>query len=232
MNNRNLSGTDTSHQVADQVARTYFGVTDEVSRRRVIQQCLLGAVEALALTPFLFYLRFGRVGPLGWGTTVFFVSYLLLTATGLYFRPHTEFHSTVPLRGDWRDRVGAFWLVGCTFGPLFGWIITSGVFPITQNSWHWLYGFRVLLAAVVPIVLALPLTRYVRGKSTLVALPLLVLVTLLPVSSAMNVMGSRRMRIGVLAANRAASEFYHSLGYRDYEVIIEREISEISENTT
>jgi hypothetical protein len=49
-----------------------------------------------------------------------------------------------------------------------------------------MYGLRVLLAAVVPLVLALPLTRYVRGKSAWVALPLLV-VTLLPVSSGMNV---------------------------------------------
>ena len=50
-----------------------------------------------------------------------------------------------------------------------------------------MYSLRVLLAAAVPIILALPLTRYVRGKATWVALPLLVIVTLLPVSSAMNV---------------------------------------------
>jgi hypothetical protein len=187
MNHPNLPRRDTPREVADQVAHTYFGVTDEVSRRRVIYQCLLGAVEAAMLTPFLFYLRFGEVGPLGWGTTVFFVVYLLLTAIGLYFRPRTEYHSPVPLRGDWRDRVGAFWLVGCVFGPFFGWVITSGAFPITQSSWQWMYGLRVLLAAAVPIMLALPLTRYVRGRSTLVALPLLVGVTLLPVSSAMNV---------------------------------------------
>ena len=187
MNKHNLPREATPQEVADQVARTYFGVTDESSRRRVIRQCLLGAVEAAVITPALFYLRFGRVGPLGWGTTVFFVVYLLLTAIGLYFRPRTEYHSPVPLRGDWRDRVGAFWLVGCVFGPFFGWILTSGTFPITGSSWQWLYGLRVLLAAAVPIMLALPLTRYTRGKSVWVALPLLVGVTLLPVSSAMNV---------------------------------------------
>ena len=187
MNHPNLAGNGTPQEVADQVARTYFGVTDEVSRQRVIRQCLVGAVEAAVVTPCLFYLRFKRVGPLGWGTTVFFVVYLLLTAVGLYFRPHTEYHSPVPLRGDWLDRVGAFWLVGCVFGPLFGWVITSGAFPITQSSWRWMFGLRVFLAAAVPIMLALPLTRYVRGKSVLVALPLLVGVTLLPVSSAMNV---------------------------------------------
>ena len=187
MNNHDLPRRASPDEVADQVAKTYFGVTDEFSRRRVIRRCLLGAAEAAVLTPCLFYLGFREVGPLGWGTTVFFVVYLLLTAIGLYFRPRTEYHSPVPLRGDWRDRVGAFWLVGCVFGPFFGWVVTSGAFPITQSSWQWMYGLRVLLAAVVPLMLALPLTRYVREKSALVALPLLVGVTLLPVSSAMNV---------------------------------------------
>jgi hypothetical protein len=187
MNNNDLTRRATPDEVVDQVAKTYFGVTDEFSRRRVISQCLLGSAEAAVLTPCLFYLRFRHVGPLGWSTTVFFVVYLLLTAIGLYFRPRTEFHSPVPLRGDWRDRVGAFWLVGCVFGPFFGWVVTSGAFPITQSSWQWMYGLRVLLAAVVPLMLALPLMRYVRGKSAAMALPLLVGVTLLPISSAMNV---------------------------------------------
>jgi hypothetical protein len=45
----------------------------------------------------------------------------------------------------------------------------------------------VFFAAGMPILTALPLTRYVRGKSAWVALPLLLLVTLLAVSTAMNV---------------------------------------------
>ena len=176
----------TPQEVHDEVAEIFFGVTDEESRRRVIRQCLVGAVQAAVLVPGLFYLRFGRVGPLGWGSTIFFVAYLLLTAIALYFRPRTEYHSPVRLRGDWLDRVGAFWLIGCAFGPFFGWIVTSGVFAITPNSWRWLFGMRVFLGAGLPLMLALPLTRYVRGKSALVALPLLICVTLLAVSSAMN----------------------------------------------
>jgi hypothetical protein len=134
----------------------------------------------------LFYLRFHHVGPLGWGTTVFFSVYLLISAIGLYFGPRKEFHSPVALRGDWADRVGAFWLVGCVFGPFLGWIVTSGAIPVTLSSWRWLYAVRVLLAAVVPVALALPLLRYVRGKAALIALPLLVGITFLPISSAMN----------------------------------------------
>jgi hypothetical protein len=134
----------------------------------------------------LFFLRFGEVGELGWGITIFFVVYCLLTATGLYFLPRAEFHTSVPLRGGWADRVGAFWLVACAFGPLFGWFVTA-IFPITTASWRVVYGLRAFLAAGLPLITALPLTRYVRGKAAWVALPLLVGVTLLAVWSAANV---------------------------------------------
>jgi hypothetical protein len=177
----------TPQETADEVARTYFGVTDEASRGRAIRRCLTSVVWFTLLIPSIFYLRFRHIGPLGWGTTVFFDLYCLLSAVGLYFQPRTEYHSPVRSRGDWLDRVGAFWLVGCAFGPFLGWIVTTGTIPITPASWRWLYGLRVLFAAAVPLALALPLTRYVRGKSAWVALPLLVVVTLLPVSSAMNV---------------------------------------------
>ncbi len=187
MNTRTRTPGLTPQETADAVAETFFGVTDEASRRRVIRQCLVAAPLLAVLVPAIFYLYFGGVGPLGWGATVFFVVYCLLCAVGLYFRPRAEYHTLVPVRGDWLDRVGAFWLMGCAFGPLFGWVLTTGAIPVTPASWHWLYGLRVVLAAVVPALLALPLTRYVRGKSARVSLPLLVFVTLLPISSAMSV---------------------------------------------
>jgi len=187
MSNPTPPTVEAPQKTAERVARSFFRVTNEASRQKAIRQSLLGAFECAVLIPSLFYLRFGKVGPLGWGTTVFFIAYCFLSAVGLYFQRRTEYHSPIALRGDWLDRVGAFWLVGCAFGPLFGWIVTTGAFPVTLNSWRWLYGLRVFLAAGVPILLALPLTRYVRGKSTWVALPLLVCVTLLPISSAMNV---------------------------------------------
>ena len=173
--------------VADDVARRFFGIDPkQVSWERAAAQYLLGALESAVLIPALFQLRFGEVGPLGWGTTVFFVAYCLLTAIGLFFRPRTEFHTAVPLRGDWLDHVGAFWLVSCAFGPFLGWICTSAL-PITPGSWRWVYGLRVILAAGLPIITAIPLTRYVRGKAAWVSLPLLIGVTLLPIWSAVRV---------------------------------------------
>jgi len=173
----------TPQETADAMARVFAGVSDEASRQEAIRDSLHSVPRIIALIPTAFYLRFGRVGPLGWGLTVFFDVLCLLWAIGLYFRPRTEYHSPVKLRGDWADRVGAFWLVACAFGPFFGWAVTEAL-PITQSSWRWLYGIRTFLSAVLPVLLALPLTRYIRGKSTLVSLPLMIGVTLLPFSTA------------------------------------------------
>ncbi len=49
-------------ETADAVAETFFGVTDEASRRRVIRQCLVSAPSFAAGIPALFYVRFGVVG--------------------------------------------------------------------------------------------------------------------------------------------------------------------------
>ncbi|MCW5849737.1 MAG: hypothetical protein KIT87_06615 [Anaerolineae bacterium] len=176
----------TPQETSADMGRIFSGVTDDASRRRAIREWLAAIPQLTVLIPFIFYLRFGEIGPLGWGLTVFFDVYCLLWAIGLYFQPRTEYHTPVRLRGDWADRIGAFWLVGCAFGPLFGWVLTEAL-PITAHSWQWVYGLRVVLAAGVPVLLALPLLRYVRGKAATVALPLLLVITLLPVSTAMQV---------------------------------------------
>src|SRR6201999_2194471 len=86
----------------------------------------------------------------------------------------------------WLDRIGAFWLVGCAFGPFFGWLVIEAWRPLTTESWYWLYFLRAFLAAGLPVLLALPLLRYARGKSRMVGLPLLLIITLLPVSTAIG----------------------------------------------
>ena len=90
MNNPNPLSKETPQETSDRVAKAYFRVKDEDSRRRIIGQLLIGTVE--------------------------FVVYCLLAAVGLYFGPRAEYHSPVALRGGWADRIGAFWLVSCVGG--------------------------------------------------------------------------------------------------------------------
>jgi hypothetical protein len=149
---------------------------------RTTRRWLVGALSAIVLVPAIFYLQFGVVGPVGWGLTVFLVVLCLLVAIGLHFRRRSKYHSPVELKGDWLDRVGAFWLLTCAFGPFLGWVLTAGV-PLTVGNWRWLYAARVLLSIVLPVITALPLVRYVRGRGAPLMLGLLLGVTALPVWS-------------------------------------------------
>jgi hypothetical protein len=146
----------------------------------------LGALWAAVLTPLLFYLKFGTLNWFSISFTIFLVVLCLLFALGFFFQTRTEYHTRVPMEGSLADRVGAFWLVACAFGPFFGWIITS-IQP-TANSWKWQYLARAFLSVILPVITALPLVPYVRGKAALIAVPLLLAITALPVSSCLWVL--------------------------------------------
>lgn len=168
-----------------QLTQSYFNVSaTKESATRMARRFLLGAVGLAVLMPALFYLQAGRLDALSWGFSVFFVVLFLLMALGFFFMHRTEYHTPVAMRGDWLDKLGGFWLVACGFGPLVGWMITSPLFGLTLDSWRRQYTARVAFSIALPVLTALPLLRYARGKAAMIALPLLVGLTSLPVLTA------------------------------------------------
>jgi hypothetical protein len=173
-------------ETAEEVASSYLGIDgDPQNTPRHIKRYLGTAAILLLVTPLLFWLSFGEVGPLGWGLTVFLVVYCLLVALGLFLRLRPEYQTKVGLRGNWLDMVGALWLVACAFGPFFSWVLVSFI-PLTEGSWRWQYGGQILLSIVLPVLTGLTLLRYVRGRGALIMLALLLGITSLPVMSAWN----------------------------------------------
>jgi hypothetical protein len=165
----------------------YFSVSSiRGDNRPLAKRFLLGALWAAVLTPLLFYLKFGTVGWFAIGFTVFLVMLCLLFAFGFFFQTKRAYQSPVPMRHSIADRIGAFWLVACAFGPFLGWLIT--VFGVNENSWKWQYLARAFLAVILPVITAVPLVPYARAKSALFALPLLLMVTALPVTSCLWVL--------------------------------------------
>jgi len=181
-----------SIRTAETVAHRFFRQqTDAASTKRNVRRWLVGAVWAGVLVPLLFYLRFGTVNSFGWGATVFFVAYCILAAIGTYFLVRPEYHTPVAVRHDWLDRIGAFWLVACAFGPFFGWVLTS-VVSLSASNWRWVYGGRVGLCIGLPVLTALPMLRYARGKGAPIMLALLCGVTALSVWSGWNTLQDLR----------------------------------------
>jgi hypothetical protein len=176
-----------NRRVAKQIASSFAEAgADQRPLSRDIRSWLFGIVWAVVLIPLIFFLRFGEVGPLGWGLTVFVVVLSLLVVVGLIFLRRPEYHTPVAERGGLTDRIGAFWLVACAFGPLIGWILTSAA-PLTLESWRWVYGGRAALSVALPILTALPLVRYVKGRGAPVMIAILLGVTALPVWSSWSV---------------------------------------------
>jgi hypothetical protein len=138
----------------------------------------LGLILICVLTPLQFYLRFGTIDGYGWGVTIFLFLLALLIEVGDRFLFNPEFLTPIATRGKWVDKVGGFWLIACAFAPFFGWVLTQLV-PVNQDNWRWVYGLRTGLCMGLPLLTAMPLARYLRGKSARVGAPILLGITFL-----------------------------------------------------
>ena len=189
-------------QERERILARYFNVDSiKGDNRQLVREFLSGAVWSAILTLLLFYLKFRTIGWFAIGFTIFLVALCFLFALGFYFQTRAEYHTAVQLQGGLGDRIGAFWLVACAFGPFIGWLIT--VFSMTVSSWRWQYMARVFVAVVVPVLTAMPLVRYAKGTATLIAIPLLLGITALPVLSCWWVIGD--LHDGLIVSNIAVS---------------------------
>src|SRR5205085_6847027 len=137
---------------------------DAAENRRLANGYLIAAAYAAVYIPALFYLRFGEINAFALSFTGFMVLLCLLVALGYAVQNTPDYQTPVRAKGGVLDYVGGFWLVACAFGPLFGWLMTAPVFELTEGNWRWRYVVRVVLSLGLPVLTALPLFRYVRGK--------------------------------------------------------------------
>ena len=191
---------------AAEAARTYFGSENNPeSNRRSARAFLIGAAQAAVIIPILFYLQFGVIDSFALSFTGFVVVLCLLVALGYYVPDKPEYQTTAARRGGPLGYVGAFWLAACAFGPFFGWLVATTEFPLTEDNWFWRYAVRAVLSVCLPVLTALPLVVYVRGKFWHVALLLLFGVTSLSVWSGAN----------TLLDLREGPAVKHATGYYD-----------------
>ena len=169
---------------------------DAAENRRSVRAFLIAAVQAAFVIPILFYLQFGEISAFALSFTGFIVVLCLLVALGYSIpdRPAVEPESqtSAASKTGLPGRVGAFWLLACAFGPFFGWLLTAPAFPLTAENWWWRYVARAALSVGLPVLTALPLFAYVRGKYWHVALLLLFGVTSLAAWSGANTLRDLR----------------------------------------
>lgn len=159
-----------------------------MARRHTMKNTLIGVIVLSTAIPALFYLSFGEVGPIGFGLTAFLVCATALVGLGRFANDRGSEYSpssAIIIRDDWLDKVTFAGLVWFLVGPFFGLFISSSTaFPPTESSWRWQYGIRVLFAIVMPLVTAvLILVFHVERRALLVYIPVVLLITALPVWS-------------------------------------------------
>jgi hypothetical protein len=139
-------------------------------------------VAAVALfVPALFWFRYGdlRFGPAVAG-------FLLLLVLGVQFLPELnrkygpEQAAQTVKRGPF-DALGVVWLLAIPFAPFIAWVIGS-LSTVNAHTWRWVLGTKAFLCVALPLVCALPLLRYVRGRAAPYSLLILFLGTIFPVS--------------------------------------------------
>jgi len=182
--------------------------------RRSVLAFLIAAAQAAVLIPILFYLQFGKVDAFALSFTAFVVVLCLLVALG-FSVPDKASQTHADASAGALGRVGSFWLAACAFGPFFGWLVTEG-FTLTEANWRWRYVVRLLLCAGLPVVCALPLLRYARGRRWHVALLLLLGVTSLAAWSGLNTLLDLRegptVRLATGYYDARNNSFYPSAG--------------------
>lgn len=141
----------------------------------------LGLAAIAAIVPGLFWLRFGA-----WRFGFGLAAFLVLLVIAVQFIPALDWkygdgQAALKVKPRVFDRLAVVWLLAIPFAPFFAWVIGS-LATVNVRTWRVVLGSQALLCVALPVVCALPLLRYVRGRAAPYSLLILLLGTMFPVS--------------------------------------------------
>jgi hypothetical protein len=159
----------------------YFGdLNTEASLWVLISKAAASIAFSFVMVLIVFWLEFGEIPGLAYGFGVFLVVLQILMIIGLRFadRPGIDMENHVKYR--WIDLIGAWWLVACAFGAFIGWVAgyLAQAYPRHKEVFHIA---RIVFTIVIPVVTMLPNFRYIRKNAAFIQIPIIIIVTLLPV---------------------------------------------------
>jgi hypothetical protein len=156
------------------------GIETDATLWIMIPQLLFSIVFSSVLLLFAFWLEFGELAAFAYGFIVFLAAFQILMVMGFRFRNRTDYQVEGPASLGILDKVGGLWLIACAFGAFLGWMsggVAAWVFPAYKTAFYYLAAF---FSIVLPVTTMLPNLRYLSGKAMMLQIPLLTLVTILP----------------------------------------------------
>lgn len=79
-----------------------------------------------------------------------------------------------------KENLSSLWLGACVICPILGWLVTNFWEHLSEENWQRLYVTRLLFSIGVPMLAGLLFAFFVRWKSKVLALSLILSVTALP----------------------------------------------------
>ena len=161
--------------------QNYFGdLNTEASLWVLVPKAAASITLSFVMVLIIFWLEFGEIPDLAYGFGVFLVALQISMIIGLRFadRPGIDVENGVKYR--WIDLIGAWWLVACAFGAFIGWVAgyLALAYPRHKEAFQIT---RVVFTIVIPVVTMLPNFRYIRKNAAFIQVPIIIIVTLLPV---------------------------------------------------
>ena len=146
----------------------------------MIPQLLVSIATSSAVVTIVFRLYFGEFAMFAFAFAGFLSILQILMVIGFRFQSRAEFHVATKPDLGLLDKIGGFWLVACLLGPFISWICGNLADGFPQGRTAFLV-IAVAFSLVFPVITLLPNVRYVGGKASYIQVPLLVLITMLPV---------------------------------------------------
>jgi len=156
------------------------GIETDATLWIMIPQLLFSIGLSSVLLLFSFWLEFGEIGAFAFAFIAFLAVFQILMVIGFRFRDRKDYQVEGPAQFGLLDKLGGFWLVACAFGAFFAWMSGSfgaSMFPDHKAPFYYLAAF---FSIVLPVATMLPNLRYLSGKAMMIQIPLLTLVTILP----------------------------------------------------
>jgi len=156
------------------------GVETDATLWIMVPQMLFSIGLSSVLLLLAFWLEFGELGGFAYGFIIFLAVFQVLMVIGFRFRNRTEYQVKGPSTLSIWDKIGGFWLIACAFGAFFGWVsgsVGASIVPDYKAAFYYLAAF---FSIVLPVVTMLPNLRYLSGKTMMIQIPLLTVITILP----------------------------------------------------
>ncbi|MEZ5428515.1 MAG: hypothetical protein R2747_19750 [Pyrinomonadaceae bacterium] len=157
----------------------FGGINAEASLWVLLPKVLASLFFSSVMILLRFWQMFGYLSAFAFGFVIFTSALQVLIIVGLRFQNRTDLAVDQPERFNWLDWIGAWWLMACAGGAFFGWL--CGNLAVAFPAWDLTFQLaKVFLTIVLPILTMLPNTRYVSAKTAYIQIPLLIVVTTLP----------------------------------------------------